>query len=83
MNKKEDVMQRITKRLLNIALLFVAVLLLTGCATGRIFQKADKIPDGMGLVYIYRTSGYGRLVLPEVEANGVGITKLIRGRILS
>lgn len=72
-------MSSITKRFLNIALLFVAVLLLASCATGRVYQKVDKIPDGMGVVYIYRTSGYGRLVLPEVNANEAAITKLITG----
>ncbi|MBI5181599.1 MAG: VCBS repeat-containing protein, partial [Nitrospirae bacterium] len=70
-------MQRITKRLLSITLLFVAVILLASCATGLKFQKADKIPEGMGLVYIYRIHSVGTLVIPEVEANGVGITKLI------
>ena len=70
-------MQKITKRLMSIALLFVAVIFLVGCATGLKFQKADKIPEGMGLVYIYRIHSVGTLVIPEVEANGVGITKLI------
>lgn len=73
-------MQRITKRLLNIALLFVAALLLASCATGAAYQKVDKIPDGMGVVYIYRPASFvGAAVSPEVEANGVPIIRLING----
>jgi hypothetical protein len=73
-------MQRVTKRLLSIALLFIAALLLVSCATGSKFQKTDKIPEGMGLVYIYRPAiRTAALISSEVEANGVGIIKLING----
>lgn len=73
-------MSKITKRLLNIALLFVAALLLTSCATGRVYQKVDKIPDGMGVVYFYwPPSIVLTAISPEVDANGVGITRLFKG----
>ncbi len=68
-------MQRITKRLLSIALFFVAALLLAGCATGRNFQKADKIPEGMGVVYIYRPWNFGGGSSPELRVNGVPVIK--------
>jgi WD40 repeat protein len=72
-------MSRITKKLLNIALLFIAVLLLAGCATGRVYQKVDKIPEGMGVVYIYMPSGIGGPINSEVAANGIGIISLLKG----
>jgi hypothetical protein len=75
-------MQRITKRLLSIALFFIAILLLVSCATGRKFQMADKIPEGMGLVYLYwpghRIIGPGEMS-PHIDANGVGIVRLFKG----
>lgn len=78
--KKEGVMSKIKRRLLNIALLFVSALLLASCATGQAFRKVDNMPDGMGVVYIYRPASFvGAAVSPEVEANGVPIIKLING----
>lgn len=70
-------MQRIKKRLSGILLFFVAALLLAGCASGPAYIKVDKIPEGMGLVYIYRPTVLGYAVRPDVLANGVAITKLI------
>ena len=74
-------MQRIRKRLVNIALLFVAALLLASCATGRIYQKVDKIPEGMGLVYIYRPGSIvGSGNSPGIVANGVlVINRVVNG----
>jgi WD40 repeat protein len=72
-------MQRITKRLLSIALLFVAVSLLSSCAMGSAYKKVDKIPDGMGVVYIYRPSSIMGPAAAEVDANRVGITSLSKG----
>lgn len=49
------------------------IFLLSGCAPtlGPAFQKADKIQEGMGLVYIYRPSkGFGGGISPDVKANG-------------
>jgi hypothetical protein len=47
--------QLITK----IAALCLIVLLIPGCATlGPNYQKVDKIPEGMGLVYIYRPNSF-------------------------
>lgn len=72
-------MQRVTKRLLNIALLFVAVSLLVSCAMGSAYKKVDKIPDGMGVVYIYRPSSIMGPAAADVDANRVGITSLSKG----
>ena len=69
-------MQRITKRLLSIALFFVAALLLVSCAMGPAYVKVDNIPSGMGVVYIYRPArfaGGGRS--PELRVNGVPVIK--------
>lgn len=42
-----------------VSILLVSILALSSCATlGPAYQKVDKIPDNMGLVYIYRPSHF-------------------------
>lgn len=67
--------------LVAIAGLLVSAFLLPGCATlGPPFQKVEKIPDNMGLVYIYRPAKLmGGAIAYEVEANKVLVTHLPAG----
>ncbi len=74
-------MQRIKKRLLNIALLFIVALLFANCAMGPAYQRVDNIPAGMGVVYIYRPAKFvGGGNSPELRVNGVPkINRFING----
>ena len=77
-------MKKISLKLLGlvaIAGLLVSSFLLPGCATlGPPFQKIEKIPDNMGLVYIYRPSKLmGGAIKYEVDANKVLVTHLPAG----
>lgn len=64
------------------ATLLIGVLMLSGCATlGPVYNKVDKIPEGMGLVYIYRPSSFiGGGVSYDVKAGeNTIITTLYNG----
>lgn len=59
----------------------VGVALISGCATlGPTFQKIDKVPEGMGLIYIYRPSSViGGAVSYDVKVGETVITTLYKG----
>lgn len=59
----------------------VCALLIAGCATlGPIYQKTDQIPDGVGLVYIYRPNSFvGGGVSYDVRVGNTVITTLYKG----
>lgn len=70
----------IKAKFLSIALFFVTALLLASCATGPAYVKVDKIPDGMGLVYIYRPWVYqGGAISYDVIADSIVRTRLDNG----
>lgn len=47
-------------KIIIIAALFACMLFLNGCGPtlGQIYQKADTVPENMGMVYIYRPSSF-------------------------
>ncbi len=61
--------------------LLVGLLFVGGCATlGPVYQKVEKIPDNMGLVYIYRPSSFiGGGVSYDVKVGERVITTLYNG----
>ncbi|MEW6571700.1 MAG: DUF2846 domain-containing protein [Nitrospirota bacterium] len=68
--------------LLSMLLLSFCIPMLQSCGPtlGPAFQKTDKIPEEMGMVYIYRPSkGFGAAITPDVYANGFVITTLYNG----
>ncbi len=67
--------------IIRIATCLTCVFLIVGCATlGPIYQKTDKIQEGMGLVYIYRPSGFtGGGVSYNVKVGDTVITTLYNG----
>jgi hypothetical protein len=66
---------------ISIAIVLLAALLVAGCATlGPAFQKVDKIPEGVGLIYIYRESEFiGGGVNYDVKVGETVITTLHNG----
>lgn len=74
--------KKISFTLLFLIVFLAGISLLSSCAPtlGPAFQKTDKIPEGVGLVYIYRPGkGIGGGVSPDIRANGVVITTLYNG----
>ncbi len=74
--------KKISFSLLLLIVFLLGISLLPSCAPtlGPAFQKADKIQEDIGLVYIYRPSkGFGGGISPDVKANGVVITTLYNG----
>ncbi|HYA19833.1 MAG TPA: hypothetical protein VEG25_04205 [Burkholderiales bacterium] len=71
-------MRQIFIKLAGISLI---AMLMPGCATlGPSYQKVDKIPDGMGLVYIYRQNSFiGGGVYYDVKTGTTVITTLHSG----
>lgn len=63
------------------AALLVGILLVSGCvALGPVYQKAETIPEGMGLVYIYRPSSFfGGGVVYDVKVGETVVTTLQSG----
>jgi len=61
--------------------LISSFIFLQGCATlGPAFQKTETIPDGVGLVYIYRPdSFFGAAVAYDVKVGETVITELPNG----
>jgi hypothetical protein len=61
--------------------ILVAVLLIAGCASlGPQFQAMDKVPEGMGLIYIYREKEFvGSGVSYDVKVGETVITTLYNG----
>ncbi len=74
-------MLKISTKLLSITVLMVGVLLLYSCASlGPAFQKVDKVPDNIGLVYIYRPSSIvGSAISPDIKVGETVITTLYNG----
>jgi len=64
-----------------LSILLVSILALSSCATlGPAYQKVDRIPDNMGLVYIYRPSHFvGGGVTYDVKVGEDVITSLYNG----
>ena len=63
-----------------LGLLVFGAILMTSCATGPSFKKVETIPDGVGLVYIYRPmSPVGAGVSYEVRADGVSLVTILSG----
>jgi hypothetical protein len=63
-------------RLPSLGTLLIGVLLVVGCATlGPSFQPVDKIPEGMGLIYIYR--------VPEVAGEALSYDVKVRDMIVT
>ena len=56
------------------------IILITGCATGPSFKKVEAIPEGVGIVYIYRpVSPIGAGVSYDVRADGIPLVTLLSG----
>lgn len=62
-------------------LIISSFIFLQGCATlGPAFQKTETIPDGVGLVYIYRPDSFiGAAVAYDVKVGETVITELPNG----
>jgi hypothetical protein len=59
---------------------FVLFFLVTGCATvppGPRFQTISDIPDGKGVIYIYKPDNYGKSIY-QISVNGIPVTRLYR-----
>ena len=59
------------------ASLAVAVLILSGCATGPAFKKVEQVPPGKALIYVYRPAAHGAAIVPGLvfnQLNSVGLT---------
>jgi hypothetical protein len=55
----------------------VAVIAVSGCATGPAFKKVDQIPPGKALIYVYRPASHGAAVVPGLvfnQLNSVSLT---------
>ncbi|MBI4490053.1 MAG: DUF2846 domain-containing protein [Deltaproteobacteria bacterium] len=68
--------------MIRIAVFLVGVVLISGCAPtlGLTFKKIDKVPERMGLVYIYRPSSFvGGGVSYDVKVGETVITTLYNG----
>ena len=74
-------MPRCRIRLLVVSAFLGIYLLLSGCATlGPVYQKVDPIPEGTGIVYIYRPSAFGGSgVSYDVKVGETVITTLYNG----
>src|SRR5438105_10292168 len=60
--------------------LLIAVLAMTGCASGPAFQKIEDIPADKALVYIYRPSVmHGAALVPYVVINNLNAIPLKTG----
>lgn len=61
--------------------LMVGLLLLGGCATlGPVYQKVATVPEGMGLVYVYRPNSFvGGAVAYDVKVGEAVVTTLHNG----
>lgn len=66
---------------MSMIILLGVVLLLSSCASlGPAYQKADKIPEGAGLVYLYRPSSFvGGGVSYDIKVGETVITTLYNG----
>jgi hypothetical protein len=64
-------------------LILIAInLSLIGCASGPAFKPVDPIPEGKGVVYIYREHafmGAGSAVTSDVSVNNAPITNILNG----
>jgi len=66
---------------MSIIILLGVALLLSSCASlGPTYQKTDKIPEGTGLVYLYRPSSFiGGCVSYDIKVGETVITTLYNG----
>jgi len=56
------------------------IIFITGCATGPSFKKVEAIPEGVGIVYIYRpASPIGAGASYDVRADGISLVTLLSG----
>ncbi|MBI5058086.1 MAG: DUF2846 domain-containing protein [Nitrospirae bacterium] len=74
-------MTKIITKLLTISLLLAGMLVLSNCASlGPVYQKVEMVPDNVGLVYIYRPSGFvGGGVSYDIKVGETPITTLYSG----
>mgnify|MGYP001592743864 FL=1 len=74
-------MKKCLRKLIITSTLLAAALMLNSCASlGPIYQKVDTIPDGTGLVYIYRSSSIvGCGVSYDVKVGETPVTTLYNG----
>ncbi len=71
-------------RIAEYVFLLLLVALATGCATGTSFKQVSEIPQGKGLVYVYRPSGIvGCAVSYDVHAAQENIGHLYPGGYLT
>ena len=62
-----------------LGMLFLLVIL-TGCASGPVFKPLASLPEGKGVVYVYRESSViGSGVFGTLTANNTAITKIKNG----
>jgi hypothetical protein len=74
-------MMKHASKLLGMTAILVALMVLGGCATlGPVYQKMDRIPDGTGLVYLYRPSSFiGGGVSYDIKVGETPIITLYNG----
>jgi hypothetical protein len=64
--------------------LVAMVCVMAGCASGPAFKKIDEIPQGKGLVYIYRPAGIvGSAIAYDVYAGTEKVGRLVPGGYLT
>jgi hypothetical protein len=73
-------MQKMFVRLVCLSVILMTVTIAGCSATGRPFVHVDPIPDGKGIVYVYRPDRtVGCAVSGTIRANGVPITNVKNG----
>jgi len=50
-------------------LFLLAVLAVSGCASGPAFKKVDQIPPNKALIYVYRPASHGAAIVPGLVFN--------------
>lgn len=72
---------KVRSKLFSITIFLGILLFFVSCASlGPVYQKVDKIPDGMGLVYIYRPSSFvGGGISPDIKVGETVVTTLYNG----
>jgi hypothetical protein len=80
-NNVEEIAMRNRAKMLIVLVLIGGLFAIGGCANlGPVFQKTEQIPDGTGLVYLYRPGGFvGGGVVYDVKVGDTVITTLPPG----